>query len=236
MWNPSEHPVLADAGPVTFFKDERGPYSVLLTAKCRKCDECRKDRQEHWALRAASEIRASPRTWFGTLTISPQWHERFAAAARLRSERRGNGVFEALPLDRQLHERHRVIGVELVKALKRLRKKHQFRFLMVLEAHVSGLPHYHMLLHEINSEVRKRELDQIWQFGFTKWRLVSEDGNEAWYVAKYLGKNSAARVRASLRYGGTLSEPEGSTVPGPTKSPPKFSSENLGGAVASAMK
>ena len=193
--------VLNDLAPITFGAEKYGPYCVYLTAKCRKCDVCLKERSRLWARRACAEIKATDRTWFGTITLSPQWHERFAAQARLDSEKRRREVFEAMPLNEQLLARHRVIGRELMLAIKRLRKLHKFRYLLVLEAHASGLPHYHMLVHEIAVPIRKAQLDDIWPFGFTKWRLV-RDEKAAWYVAKYLGKCATARVRASLRYGG----------------------------------
>ena len=190
--------------PVVSVRDRDGPYAVQLTAKCRRCDVCLRERANLWARRAVQEVTASSRTWFCTLTLSPMWHEHFANLARAKCDKRVQR-FETLPLDRQMLERHLQIGAEVQLSLKRMRKAgHRFRYLIVLEAHQSGLPHYHMLVHEMGTPITKRELEaSLWAFGFAQFRLVDRDDRRAgWYVCKYLSKTSAARVRASLRYGG----------------------------------
>lgn len=178
-------------------------YALIMTVKCRKCDQCLKERARMWSRRAIAEIAEADRTWFGTITLSPEWHERFAAYARQKARKRLGEDFEALPPGQQFGLRNEFIGREFALMFKRLRKAGlKFRYLLVAEAHKSGLPHYHMLLHEHDgSFVRKVVLDASWKFGFAKWRLVSADGREARYVAKYLTKTAAARVRASLNYG-----------------------------------
>lgn len=178
-----------------------GPYAVLLTARCRMCDNCLKVRRNQWAEKAKAEFAASSRTWFITMTLSPQWHEHFANIAREKSRHRLREVFEALPLDVQFRLRHEAIAAELTKAFKRLRKKgHAFRYFLVAEAHKSGLPHYHLLLHETGAPIGKRVLEAAWPFGFVKPKLATDE-KVVWYVAKYLGKSGAARIRASIRYG-----------------------------------
>jgi hypothetical protein len=115
--------------------------------------------------------------------------------------------FERLPPAEQFSLRHTEISRELTKYLKRVRKESgaKFRFLLVAEAHKSGLPHYHLLLHEHDQfrPVRKSVLEAQWKaYGFSKWRLI-EDERAARYVCKYLSKDAIARVRASIRYGST---------------------------------
>lgn len=181
--------------------DKVGPYAIYLTVKCRMCDECLKERKIAWANRALVEYERASRVWFGTLTLEPQWQSLFGAQAAQRAAKNGD-VLEALPFDTQLHLRHQAAAVEITKMWKRLRKAgHRFRYFVVLEAHKSGLPHYHAMLFEQSAPVTKRELDAEWPCGFTKWKLA-EDSGRVWYVAKYLGKSSAARVRASLNFGG----------------------------------
>jgi hypothetical protein len=79
------------------------------------------------------------------------------------------------------------------------------RFLLVAEAHKTGLPHYHALIHEVDPErpVRSRILRQQWTLGFSQCKLVAQgdETKSASYVAKYLAKSAAARVRASQGYG-----------------------------------
>jgi hypothetical protein len=72
----------------------------------------------------------------------------------------------------------------------------------VLEAHKSGLPHYHALIHEYGDCLlrKKRMLEPQWTFGYSNHRLVNEHGVTG-YVTKYLSKASNARVRASRAYG-----------------------------------
>jgi hypothetical protein len=143
----------------------------------------------------SSEIALSCRTWFGTLTLSPEQHY-------LASIRAGSTEFA---------RRHKEISVDLTKYLKRLRwdSGAAFRYCLVVEAHKSGLPHYHMLLHETDpgSAVRYRTLKGQWQHGFSAWKAVDPeevDPRMAWYAAKYLSKSSLARVRASKDYGSPI--------------------------------
>lgn len=178
--------------------------------RCRKCDVCLRYRSFDWRTRALAEIGLSVRTWFGTLTLSPQEHYRFRCAA---SKRYGS-EFDALSVDEQLPRLHAEISVSLTRALKRLRKRiadgsaAPFRYLLVCERHKSGLPHYHMLLHEtdVDRPIRKSLLNEWWPHGFSQWRLAKPEA--AGYVAKYLSKSAAARVRASQRYGEGCSKGE----------------------------
>lgn len=199
------------------YEDNHAPVELRLMVKCRKCDSCLKERQTLWGKRGLQEVGLSSRTWAGTLTVAPQWQEHFANKARLRCTKRGNGVFESHPLADQFLMRHAEINREITKIFKRLRKAgHEFRYLLVVEPHLSshldseseekganfGLPHYHILVHEVGAEISKRVLDTAWNYGFTHFRLVDRTEPRAvWYVCKYLGKTSASRVRASLKYG-----------------------------------
>lgn len=115
--------------------------------------------------------------------------------------------------DEQFVQRHKTIARWLTLWVKRVRKNSgaPIRYLLVCEAHKSGLPHYHMLLHERSPElqVRKRMLQAEWQaYGFTNCKLVEQDQHAARYVSKYLAKSALARVRASVRYGASLDHSE----------------------------
>lgn len=156
-----------------------------------------------WAHRATVETRRAARTWFGTLTIEPQVQYVHLARARQRAEARAT-PWETLSEAEQFAALQSESGREVTLMLKRLRKatKAPFVYLCVAEAHKSGLPHYHLLIHERSDvqPIRKTALDAEWRIGFCKWRLV-RDVREATYLCKYLSKSTMARVRASVDYG-----------------------------------
>lgn len=156
-----------------------------------------------WTARAKRETGRAARTWFGTLTLSPDAHYANLCRARMKMSRQGLD-YDLLPYGEQFVLLHNEAGREITLMLKRLRKatKSPFVYLCVAEAHKSGLPHYHLLVHERSHAlpIRKAQLDAEWRIGFCKWRLVT-DLRQATYLCKYLSKSTAARVRASVRYG-----------------------------------
>lgn len=183
--------------------DMDGPMSVLMEVKCRRCAPCLKARSSMWNMRARQELMIAPRTWFGTLTLGPGEQYQAELAARAECARR-SVVYDQLDHERQFIARHNQISPELTKWLKRVRKESgaKLRYLLVAEAHKSGAPHYHVLVHETEFAlpVRERTLRLQWKQGFSKFNLVS-DPMAARYVCKYLAKAAEARVRASVRYG-----------------------------------
>lgn len=181
-----------------------GSLAIEMETRCRKCRNCLKARAANWTFRAKYELHAAARTWFGTLTLGPQEHSLMAMRARSRLSAGGTD-FDRLSAEEQFQERHREIGRELTLWLKRIRKESEapLRYLLVVEAHKSGLPHYHVLVHEVDPArpVRERTLRTQWLLGFSKFNLVAADQPAAWYVCKYLSKAALARVRASVDYG-----------------------------------
>lgn len=179
--------------------------SVLMYARCRKCRACLRARSYMWSQRAKYELSVASRTWFGTLTLRPEEHY----LAELRARRdclAASNDFDKLSPEAQFKARHRAIAPDLTKWLKRIRKESDAlaRYLLVAEAHKSGLPHYHILVHEVRESDRigERTLRRQWTLGFSKFNLVDEgDPRAAHYVCKYLSKTAEARVRASLQYG-----------------------------------
>lgn len=180
------------------------PMRLILHVPCRKCSHCLRLRRNEWVARIRIEQARSDRTWFGTLTLSAEehLHARLRRAAMLR--RKGTD-FDSLAPKVRYDELCLEVGAMLTRYFKRLRKQSgsSLKYVAVFEAHKSGLPHLHVLLHEYDGRpVRKTALDGQWPHGFTHWRLVTPDGVAAApsYVAKYLTKGGA-KVRASLRYG-----------------------------------
>lgn len=169
-----------------------------IMCRCRSCPSCLRYRRDLWSSRAARETLAGKRTWFGTLTLSPAEHYRVLCQARV-----DYPDFDQAHPDDQFRMRHEVISKEITKYLKRVRKTTgaKIRYLLVTEAHKSGLPHYHILVHEVTEQrVTQRELTKDWKSGFSKWKLLTDPAAIS-YVCKYLAKDDRARVRASIRYG-----------------------------------
>lgn len=169
--------------------------------RCRKCPECLRHRARLWTARAIDETKVSRRTWFGTLTLAPdrQTWARYSAQTTME---RGGWPLEELTEERVFRKSVDLIGQEITRFLKRLRKRTPFRYLLVTEQHKSGLPHFHCLVHEYEGALTKRDLEAQWRYGFSHWRLL-EPGEEGkcGYVAKYLAKSALTRVRASEDYG-----------------------------------
>lgn len=187
-------------------RGKRTKLSINLSTRCRRCATCRRVRHNLWWHRAKWETTIAPRTWFGTLTLRPAAYNHALAQARLKDAKNGDD-FEARSPDEQFALIHAQISPELTRTLKRVRKacNHtRLRFILVCEAHKSGVPHYHLLIHETDPDnpVTWRQLDKGWRYGFSKWKLVT-DPSEVGYVTKYLTKSALARVRASERYGET---------------------------------
>ena len=176
------------------------------------CQQCLQLRSSEWRYRATSEMRESARTWFGTLTLRPEEHHKMVSRARQRLWSGGTD-FDALSPHEQFMERMTEIGREVTLYLKRVRKESgaRVRYLLVAEAHKSGLPHLHILVHEVDVDrpVRHKTLAEQWKLGFTRFKLAL-DVKTASYVCKYISKALLARVRASLGYGrGEAERPKG---------------------------
>lgn len=183
------------------------PMWVDMEVKCRKCANCLRARAREWAMRAQSETSQAQRTWFGTLTLRPEEHHRAENLARKRISVRAGLDYDLFSQEEQFRERVNQITPEVTLWLKRIRKNSgaKLRYILVAEAHKTGLPHLHILVHEVaeGGAVKHKELTSQWKLGFSKFNLVAEDKRPAWYVCKYLSKSAMARVRASVRYGKT---------------------------------
>lgn len=150
------------------------------SVRCRNCPNCQIQRRKQWTARAIAEHSWASRTWFATLTFD----------------------WRLAPIQTQ-ESQWRYASRQLTLFLKRLRwKGFRFRYLAVFEAHASGRPHIHLLLHESgNTPVRWKNIDAEWNSGFHKTKLV-RDPRTCAYVTKYLTKSLGfCRVRASVRYG-----------------------------------
>lgn len=189
-----------------------------LEVRCRKCPVCRRERQSAWVKRMLTEMHASPRTWFVTLTLSPESHHRYRVCARKRIATRQlirDRAYEATQLPQELIRQELL---EVQKYLKRIRKGGTYtheetgavvkqppskvRYVIFVEHHKSGLPHYHALLHEVAGEppMSRRWLQKQWGHGWGVWKLAATQN--AYYIAKYASKEGTlGRIRASRMYG-----------------------------------
>jgi hypothetical protein len=177
--------------------------TVEFDVPCRACEPCLKARAAHWRYRCQNELSGAPRTWFVTLTFRPEEHYRAKCAVHLRLLARSS-TWEETSEDEKFRLLATECGKEITRYLKRLRKGGaRVRYCLVVESHQSGLPHFHMLLHEVSEDhpVRHRLLADKWGAGFINAKLVSSETRVAHYVTKYLTKSARARIRASAAYG-----------------------------------
>lgn len=179
-----------------------GKVPVRFPTRCRKCANCLKHKRRLWSARASAELVAAHRTWFATLTVSPE--NRFMASmhASATAALAGHGSWHSMSAENQFRYLVKHLNEDLTKFMKRVRKHAAFRHLLVSEAHKDGFPHFHMLIHEAALPLTKRLLESNWRLGFSQFRLVdSADQRSAFYVCKYLTKSALTRVRASKDYG-----------------------------------
>lgn len=199
--------------PPTFARSQRwegpkgnGPLMELeMIVPCRRCKRCLAQRAAEWAARARVEFDAAGgRTWFGTLTLSPDAHYASQCIAMNYARLRASGEWGELDEDTRFRLRVQAIGPELQRYLKRVRMESgaKLRYLLVAEAHQSGMPHFHILIHEVDGAepVRHATLQSQWRLGFSNFKLA-KDKRASLYVTKYLTKSARARVRASRAYG-----------------------------------
>jgi len=186
-----------------------GPIWIEMEIPCRRCPACLRARANLWRHRARAEIQGAQRTWFGTMTLSPERHQHWLNVCRHRCRTEKGVDYDTLSKLEQFQRRCWAISPELTKWLKRVRKNSgaNMRFMLVAEAHKSGLPHFHGLFHEgVGPALLHRHLYDAWNQGLVRsFKLVAEDDEGAeYYVTKYLNKSSLARVRASLDYGSSF--------------------------------
>lgn len=180
---------------------------VEASFRCRRCAPCLRARAWLWRQRALAEVSAAPRSFFGTLTIAPEWQYRSLAVAE--ADARDDGVeFSTLDPAQQFVRRVAVLNREFTTYLKRVRKQGlRIRYLLVAEHHKSGLPHFHVLVSEferLGSDVWDTYciLKSQWRLGHSDFGGVDKGSpREASYICKYLSKSMFARVRASIDYG-----------------------------------
>lgn len=176
---------------------------------CRRCENCLHRRASRWAVRARNELAMAHRSWFVTLTLEPQ-RQYWAKAQAIRRAAKAAVTWETLSEADKFKRHCREISPEITRWLKRVRKQSgaPLRYALVVERHVSGEPHFHALVHEVDQTkpVTYRQIVGAWRWGFAHSKLVHMDEGLSvhWYVAKYLAKSSLARVRASRHYGNAV--------------------------------
>lgn len=153
--------------------------------RCRRCPNCVKQRRAMWITRCITEAETVSRwgyeNWFLTVT-------------------------DGMGFDDDTFMRGVTMGI------KRLRADVPIRYLLIFERQEkSGRPHCHAIVHPQTCSTRDglpmnygRFLTEFRRLGFIEAHVLTGDAKQAaGYVAKYLGKDPIARVRASLRYGDT---------------------------------
>ena len=186
--------------------------TIVRWVRCRKCNACLRAKRNYWGFAAMQQTleaeKAGNRTWFGTLTLSPEAQVDLLRRARdAHPEPHAEWWAEPHCDERFGAVREQFLG-EVQKYWKRLRKEgHAFKYFVVFERHKSGLPHAHFLLHEAEGPIRKARLKAQWPHGFVQCSIVGGTARNAaapekaaWYAVKYLTKSSQARVVASAGY------------------------------------
>lgn len=184
------------------------PHTIFLHVRCGRCAKCRRLRRRIWTARAKWEMEHSVRTWLVTLTAHPENHFIYQTRARKRCRERGY-IYDQLSDEEKFREVCREMGSELTKYIKRVRKESgaKLRMMWVFEAHKSGAPHIHGLVHEVDHPVTWRILNRQWKDGFSHMVLLT-DPTKSGYAAKYLSKDALNRVRASRWYGQEKKRPQ----------------------------
>lgn len=185
-----------------------GSLSVHLTGlPCRKCTRCLYVRASMWRDRIFDEIHRYERTWFVTLTLNPAWQQKvFMDEMKIRNS---SGWLDT-DFDQQGSEwalRSSGASKLVTNWLKRVRKPQKgeeavgLRYVAVTERHKTGLPHLHLLMHEVSGNLTYRRICDRWTHGFADASLVRDPKKAGWYVAKYVTKDSLTRMRSSQHYG-----------------------------------
>ena len=183
--------------PLDMVHKGEGTQRVIYRVRCRRCEACLRQRNVEWINRAKREAASAERTWFVTLTMRPEVHN----AIRLLVDSRVGSHPDPKVIQADYYaECYRQVQL----FFKRIRKNtgKTFRYLCVTELHKSGLPHFHLLVHDPKGDLKRRDIDNQWLAGFTSSRLVKGDKEKAIaYVCKYLSKDTEGRIKCSLRYG-----------------------------------
>lgn len=186
-----------------------------LKTPCRRCKHCRNYRAKVWRQRSENETSQASRTWLVTLTYSQMLQDHSRNLAILNSAATGTD-WDTLDVETQFKLHAQEQSPDLTCWLKRIRKRSgsPLRYILIAEAHKTGLPHYHALVHE--QSATQPILHRHYGFGqndLTSWphghghaRLVT-DAKDAVYVCKYLSKSALVRIRASKAYGTVALEP-----------------------------
>lgn len=190
------------------FTQFRYRRELNIAAACRRCAGCLDHKRKLWGARAYGETIRAHRTWFGTLTFTPNLHDQALRIAMSRTWEDGVDYCK-LTEAQQLAVNAEVLYAPIQRFVKRLRKQGSaFRYLIVPEPHKSGLVHFHVLFHETDPDkpLRKAQLEEQWRAGISHWRVVQTGKKSAvWYVCKYLSKEAEYKPRASTQYGTTIS-------------------------------
>lgn len=144
----------------------------------------------------------------GTCTFRPEVYAVMEAQAEAAS-RSLQKNWQNIEVTERFHFLQQEALQEVQRYWKRLRKYGlAFKYLAVFETDLAGRLHMHCLIHETDPfrPILKRELDDTWGLGFTKFTLLkweSEDRppfSAITYVTKAIASHHQGRICASLDY------------------------------------
>lgn len=176
--------------PITHY-DTRGAVIEYTWASCRKCTPCQVRRQNKLAMKAAVEYWRAPKTWFITLThTSIPWYDKV-----IKEWKYPKALDETF-----CHVTEEPDYSDVQKFMKRLRKKHDLRYVICEEEGAEhGRTHWHLLLY-CHDNISARQIKRNWPYGNANCRLAT-DPHCGHYIAKYVAKNG--RLRMSQNFGKT---------------------------------
>lgn len=196
-----------------------GEQRVTTTCviRCRKCDICQSNRRRMWAARAYVELELARRSWFVTLTATPEKMSEWFRAADLIYAPGVGRTLSSGDYDKVVFQAYR----DIQKWKKRVQRAVPgIRYLFTVERHTGkrsvtawgkaglgdhfGLPHFHAFVHETDAPITYNKLKKASRpIGFFNAKLVDPDDAKAvWYACKYLTKDNGSRnCWPSFRYG-----------------------------------
>lgn len=176
---------------------------VHVHVPCRKCRECLRMKASHWVNRAEIMTELGSYTWWCTFTWDTDTIPVKLVEAGDIVERPAVTLMEKLVGANQEFTRY-------IDRLRHLKRKPQFKYLMVIELTKRGRPHIHVLLHELGTKaqhLRETDLSDQWtagQIDHIRGVSLADASDRASYLVKYMFKPTPdmhLRVRASVGYG-----------------------------------
>ena len=152
--------------------------NVHLKWRCMRCTPCKRYKAYQWKYRLTEEMYHHPRVWFGTLT----------ARSSMSQDHWSSSWQKYMKMFRKTY------SAEIAAS-----GPDGFRYFAVQElGSTNGRRHMHCLIF-CSSQITERKLKAKWKHGFSQFKIARP--HHFSYVAKYVTKDSQARILASRLLG-----------------------------------